>query len=67
VFLGSLPLVAIHRLRASFVIATFLDEMPTVLVSLPIILIANIAGGGAFHFNGKIGKFVEFKPRAMSI
>jgi hypothetical protein len=41
--------------------------MPTVLVSLPIILIANIAGGGAFHFNGKIGKFVEFKPRAMSI
>jgi hypothetical protein len=43
VFLGSLPLVAIHRLRASFVIATFLDEMPTVLVSLPIVLIANIA------------------------
>jgi hypothetical protein len=43
VFLGSLPLVAIYRLRASFVIATFLDEMPTVLVSLPIVLIANIA------------------------
>jgi hypothetical protein len=46
----------------SLVIATSLDEMPTVLVSLPIILVANIAEEELSTLAGKAENFLSLNP-----